>query len=88
MQNYKSIQYTSQDSRRISFIIVATFFNLVEKLFSIEMLQNQMNIVVRLKYFIQLKYIWVPDLSQKVNFVVQAQNTFKIIFKHSFIYGF
>ena len=38
VQNHKSIQNTSQNRRCVTFIIVSSFFDLVKKLFSIEML--------------------------------------------------
>ena len=30
----------------------------------------------------------MPDLSQKIDFIVQTQNTFDIVFKHGFVYCF
>ena len=51
------------------------------------MLQDQMNIVVRFKYFIKLKNIWMANLPQQVDLIMETEHRLYIILKHRFTNG-
>jgi len=82
VQNYKCIQHALQYDGRIFFLIVSPFLDLVEKLFSVEVFEDQVDVVVRLKYLVQLKHVGVPDLAQEIDFVVQTQHRLDVVFEH------
>ena len=48
------------------------------------MLENQMDIIVRLEYFVELQNIRVPDFSEQVYFVMEWEHRFYVVIKHFF----
>ena len=87
MQYDQGIEDAPQNGSRILFSVVATFFDLVKQLFAIEMFQNQMNIVVRFEDFVELEDVWVPNLPQQANLIMQAKDGFDVVLEHRLIYG-
>ena len=45
-----------------------------------------MNIVIRLKDFIQLQHIWMPDLAKEIDLIMQAEDTLDVVIEHFFAY--
>lgn len=85
MQHHESIQNASEYSGSIHFPILTSLLDLVKQLFSIEMLQYQMNICFWLKYLVKLKHIRMPNLPEQRYLVMYPHHTFYIVFEHRFI---
>ena len=63
VQNHESVQDAPQDGGRILLRVVPSLLDLVKELLAIEMLQNQVDIVVRLENLIKLQDIGVTNFS-------------------------
>lgn len=85
MQDDESVEDASQDGSCILLLILTSLLDLIEELLTIQMFNDQVNIVVRFKDLVKLQHVWVPDLSKQIDLVVQAKHTLDIIFEHSFL---
>lgn len=85
MKDHQCIEYASDDCCGVFLLILSLLFNLVEQFFAVEMLYDQVDVVVRLKDFIELEDIWVADLPQQIDFIMKSKNRFNILIKHLFL---
>jgi len=68
----QGIEDTLENHSGILLRVDASLLDLVEELLAIQVLQDQVDIVVRLEDFIQLENVRVSDLPEKVDFVMDA----------------
>ena len=87
MQHNESIKDASQNSCCILLLVLTTLLDLIEELLAIQVFNDQVNVVVRLEDLVELQHVWVPNLSEEIDLVVQAQDALDVILKHRFLDG-
>lgn len=87
MQYNECIKDAPQNRGSVLLLVLATLLDLVEELLAIQMFDDQVNVVVRLEDLIELEHIWVADLSEEVDLVVQAEHALNIVLEHRFLNG-
>ena len=82
MQNHQGVQDAPQNASCIGLSINSSFFDLIKKLFAVEVLKDQVNVEIWLEYFVQLQNVRMTYLSKQGDLIVNAEHTFDVVFEH------
>lgn len=85
MEHDQGIQDALQNAGGVLLSINAPLLDLIEQLLAIEVLEYQVDVVLRLEYLIELQDVGVSDFPKQIDLVMETQNRFDVVFEHFFV---
>ena len=87
VQHYQRVENASDDASSVLLLVLASLLDLVEQLFAVEILDHEVDVLVRLEDLVQLQDVRMPNLSEQTNLVVKAKSRLDIALEHVLVDG-